>query len=277
LVFDKKNKGIYVIMEKMFLNSYWGEVDLPAAEPLLWRFGTLHLWCKKENDELWFANKYVENQGLTENELPPPPDDAKWVRYSLSEDYKKMIFRPMLPNRPLVIKVEAPFLLKKGARARIFMRVPLWIKIEIQNKTRMDLLELPTVVLSNTWFGTPTDGELCYWISSGARRIIEPDPDRPYMAICAMEVINRADEDLLVDKLCFRVEYLSLFSDGSQLWSNLTKIYFRGASEVSEIDGTGKAPTEAGSAKKISEPREDLKKSFTHRTFSVLKELTDLF
>lgn len=269
-------------MACMDLNKCWGEFNIPRIEPGFWQFGPLHLWCKYENSELWIASKNIENPASSggtdeENIQPPPPNDIKWIRYSIADDYKKLVFRPMLPDRPLVVKVEAPFLLKKGARARIFIRVPLWIKIEIKNKSNIDMLELPTIVLSNTWFGSPVEGEVCYWISSGARRSIEPDYERPYLAICSIEVINRADEDLLVDKICFRVGYLTLFSDGKQIWSNSTKVNFKGSQNFSEIDVSSKPPIEAGEAKKISEPRENPKKSFTYKTFSVLKELTDLF
>ena len=43
------------------------------------------------------------------------------------------------------------------------------------------------------------------------------------MAISPHQLINTSEEDLLIEKICLRVNYLSLFSSDEQLWSDENK------------------------------------------------------
>jgi len=187
----------------------WDQYDIPSEETLYWHCGPIRIWCKTISGELWIANKNIEIDQGADNEPIPPPEDISWSRYALQKNYQKMRFVPLFPNRPVVVKVEFPFYLTKDAEAKIYTRVPLWVRIDIVGTKNLSLFEVPTIKLSNTWFGTFTEGELCYWLSSGARRTIEPDSSRPYLAICPIHMINTAEEDLSVEKICLRVSNLS--------------------------------------------------------------------
>ena len=250
----------------------WDQYDIPSEETLYWHCGPIRIWCKTISGELWIANKNIEIDQGADNEPIPPPEDISWSRYALQKNYQKMRFVPLFPNRPVVVKVEFPFYLTKDAEAEIYTRVPLWVRIDIVGTKNLSLFEVPTIKLSNTWFGTFTEGELCYWLSSGARRTIEPDSSRPYLAICPIHMINTAEEDLSVEKICLRVSNLSLFYDGAQLWSDETKVFYRGSKEVSRIDVTGKPPPNAPSSQLITSPRSSLQKGLVKKTFTTLKD-----
>ena len=105
---------------------------------------------------------------------------------------------------------------------------------------------------------------------------MEPDPDRKYLAICPIIIINKTEEDLLVEKFCFRISGLTLFYDGSQLWSDETRVNYRGTSNISQIEVTGKPPQQAKSAHKICAPRNPDKKSITRKTFETLKDISGI-
>jgi hypothetical protein len=204
------------------------------------------------------------------------PENITWSRWALESACQEIRLVPLFPDRPVVVKPESAFRVTTGAQARIYVRVPLWVRIEPAIPESMPLVEIPTIVLSNTWFGTFTNGELCYWISSGARMQIEPDPSRPFLAICPIQIINRADEELYVEKLCLRVGKLSLFNQGGQLWADETRIIHKGGDEASRIEISGRAPREAGEAELVSPPREADKNGFAARTFTTLKDLPGL-
>ena len=138
------------------------------------------------------------------------------------------------------------------------------------------LLDLPTAVLSNTWFGSFTSGELCYWISSRARRQIDPEVFEPSLVICPVEITNLAKEGLHIEKLSLDMEGLSLFIHRGQLWSDETKISYKGLNEVSQIDLSGAAPMEVADAPRITAPRVPLKKGFAATSFRSLKDLPGL-
>jgi len=249
----------------------WTRYDVPQDTPLQITIGPLTIWCIREQKELRLAWKNYDNTDSFDK--VKLPDNANWQRWAFNQENPRIEIKPVFPDRPVVVKPENPFKVAEDASVRIYVRVPLWARINLLGKPVTRLIEIPIVTLSNTWFGTFQEGDLCYWISSGARLSIEPDPARPYLAICPLQLIDRSPEDLNVEKICLRVEYLSLFHDGGQLWAGETRMTYKGRTDVSEVSYSQSAPKEAKKSKLISEPRTRVKKSITARTFSTIKEL----
>lgn len=257
------------------IDKNWGVFEIALDKLYSWKIGDLNVWCRKGTNEIQIAHKYsdstVDNQKSIE-----PPEGISWSRWALKKDKIEIQLSPQLPDRPVVVKPESSFRITIGAQAKIYIRVPLWLRINLSTKPSEKLLEIPAVVLSNTWFGTFFEGELCYWISTGARRQIEPDANRPYLAICPIFLTNSSEKDLLVEKICLRVANLSLFSDGIQLWADETKVLYKGDDEVSHIKASGIPPNEAKSAKLISSPRSPRKKGLVAKTFASIRDLPGL-
>jgi len=252
----------------------WGQYQISDNSIHNWELGPLKIWCKNINKELQIAYKRGETNEDDNSKLTEPPEDLAWTRWALEGNKTTVELNPLLPDRPVVVKPETSFWLTKNAKARIFVRVPLWIQINLAGRKAKALTEIPTVILSNTWFGNFFEGELCYWVSSGARRQIEVDPQRSYLVICTIQLINNSDEDLLVEKICLRVMNLSLFDIADQLWSDEIRISYEGKEEGSKIKASGKPPSEAKSAKLISLPREPIKHGLTAKTFASILELS---
>lgn len=258
-------------MHQKSLLQFLEEYDIVPEKLLTWHFGPLKIWCKNISNEIRIAYEQQNESG--KKEKAKIADENKWSRFTVKQHFEKIHLLPVFPDRPVVVQTESPFKLTKGASAKVYIRVPLWVKIEIIGTARLFLLEIPSITLSNTWFGDFFEGQLCYWISAGARREVNIDTSRSYLAICPIELINRADKDLSVEKICLRVSGLSLFFDGEQLWSDETKVVYKGGKKESEISSSGKAPIESSSAKLICSPREPATKSFAAKTFSSLKDL----
>jgi hypothetical protein len=252
----------------------WGQHEIPEDSSHTWEIGPLKIWCKNINKELQIAYNHNESNEAEGTKLIEPPEDLTWTRWALEEKQNTVELNPVLPDRPVVVRPETSFWLTKNAKARIYVRIPLWIQINLAGRKTNALTEIPIVILSNTWFGNFFEGELCYWISSGARRQIEVDPQRTYLVICPIQLINNSDEDLLVEKICLRVMNLSLFDEVGQLWSDEIRISYEGKKEGSQIKASGKSPSEAKSAKLISLPREPIKHSLTAKTFASILELS---
>jgi hypothetical protein len=201
------------------------------------------------------------------------PANLEWQRWAYRQKNPRIEINPVFPDRPVLVKPENSFTVVENARVRIFVRVPIWIRIKLIGKPDTQLIEIPVITLSNTWFGTFQEGDLCYWISSGARLTTKSDPARPYLAICPLELIDRSPVDLHVEKICLRVEYLSLFYDNAQLWAGETQMIYKGKSEISEINYKQTTPKEARNAKLLMQARIKVNKSITAKTFSTIKDL----
>ncbi|RMG25634.1 MAG: hypothetical protein D6732_22160, partial [Methanobacteriota archaeon] len=214
--------------------ALWGTYPLKGETPVVWHTGPLYLWILSRHDEIWITHQHLPGMSETkeESQVPAPPslEDPVWQRWAVKSTVEKLDINPVFPDLPVVVKPEYPFRLTPGIKTRIYVRVPLWVRIQIGTQP---LLELPIVILSKTWFGDFLEGELCYWISSSARKVYSPDPLRPYMSICPIQIYNRSADELLVEKICLRVRKLALFQYQDQLWGSETRASYKGVEEGS--------------------------------------------
>ncbi len=256
------------------LGTMWGSYPLSEEEPSVWTIGNLRLFVRQAGQEVLVADQYSDqNSGA----FPPfPSNGADWSRWVLKEGRASVTLLPAFPDRAVVVRPDMPFRLLKGAQTKIYVRVPVWVRISLAGEANYSLRSVPTSILSNTWFGSFEDGELCYWIASGFRRAVSADMTRPDLVICPLRIYNRSDRDFLVEKICLRLDNYSLFYDQVQLWSDEIRVLYKGAENISQVKVVGKPPAESPEAVLVSPPRKEMRKSFAAKTFSSLKELSGL-
>ncbi|MCJ7773397.1 MAG: DUF432 domain-containing protein [Desulfobacterales bacterium] len=262
-------------MKKQSNQHLWQNYTIKKGDLPYWNIGDLKLWCQRIDGEVQIAYDHASGNGslLDSNK---PDKDISWSRWSVKNDISSIQLVPLFPDRAVVIKPESSFKIIKNEHVRIYARVPTWIQINAVNKEIIHLIDIPSVILSNTWFGNFREGELCYWISSGLRQHIEIDPSRNYMAICPIVIINKSHEELLIEEICLRVRNLSLYIDNNQLWSDETKMVYKGDDQISYISVSGNPPEESPDAVLLTAPRTPIKKSFIAKTFMSLKDLPGL-
>lgn len=255
----------------------WGDRPPPAhgeTERLV--VGPLVIWIRSVENELWLAHEHARH-----GEEPPrdPPEDVEWSRWAMKDAPHHLRVLPTFPDRPLVVKSEYPFTLLRRAEARVYTRVPLWVRIEAVDQARgagARLIEIPTEDLSETWWGDFLDGELAYWIRTKARRELREELFEPHMIVCTLQLTNLSEDDLRVEKLVLRVEHLSIFAqEGARLWAEEVRVDYHGEAEGSEIHMDDEPPREAADAREISPARAQTR-SFRARTFARLKALSGL-
>jgi hypothetical protein len=256
------------------LSPPWGRFTLRADEPLDLRIGPQFIRLLLTEGEVRLAQEAAAPEAL-----------GRWSRWAVPRSGGELgevsvRLRPALPDRPLLVQPEVPFSLLPLAEARIFIRVPLTIRLEIDlepTSTRPPVLfrSIPTLALSDTWWGEPNHGELCWWLETTARRRVEASLLEPHLAICPLHMTNQSRADLRVEKLCFRMRYLSLFSDGQGFWADTARVRYQGESEGSRINMTGTAPTEATAPRLVAAPQVETQ-GFTARTFARLRALHPL-
>jgi hypothetical protein len=257
------------------LRAPWGIVSLASGKPVRRTFGPRELWLQFVQGEIRLADRVVADPVEDGGDAPPPDETRDWSRWALpgetasrplpgaSEVGKgggsspSVVLRPALPDRPLIVQPEVPFSLLPRAEARIFIRVPLLIRVEVElpGAPAPTLLRtLPTLELSDTWWGGFLKGEPCSWLPTTARREVTDDLLEPHLVICPMALVNQSRSDLRVEKLCLRVEHLSLYADRRGFWADESRVRYHGDAEGSQIDMSGQPPEEATSPVRISAP-----------------------
>jgi len=242
---------------------------------------------------------------------PEPPQGAEWSRWATPGGEREIVLRPALPDRVVVLEPEWAFRLLSGSEARVFVRVPLWIRIDLRvgpgaepadtqpaytqpadeqptgepprggqspgpgpisgTGRTLKLQETPALVMSDTWWGEYYQGELAYWLPTTARRVMAPRLFSPHMAVCPLLMQNQSADELRVEKLALRVAHLSLFVHEEHLWSDESRVLYQGDEEGSQVDMAGRPPAEAETGLLVSGPRTPIQRGLRARTFDRLR------
>jgi hypothetical protein len=246
--------------------AFWGRAAEGADVQIERRLGSLNLRIRRVPDEIWVHGSHDEDA------LPQPED---WARWSVPAA-DALVLRPALPDRPVVVSPEQPFHLLPRGTARIFVRVPLFIQLVRVDAAGEEvvLTELPSEVLSDTWWGTFTEGELAYWITTRARRTVEPAAFEPHLAVCPFLLENSSDEALPVERFAVRVAHLTLLGRDGAIGTDQVEVRYDGPSEGSEVHYTGRAPDDAEDFAPLAPPRLEPPRGLHSRTFGRLRALS---
>ena len=265
------------------LEAPWGPLPLRESEVKPLRVGPRELWFQAREGEIWIAHddavspEEARSGGpWTRSPDPEPPEGVDWFRWATPGGETDLFLRPALPDRTLVLEPERPFRLLTRAEARVYVRVPLWIRVELplaSADTALLLEEVPSLAMSDTWWGGFMEGELAYWLPTTARREMVPALHHPHLAVCPLLLSNRSGSDLAVEKLALRAPHLSLFSHQGRLWADEARVTYQGLEEGSQIDVTGQAPAEAEGAVRVTPPRKPSQRGFRARTFDRIRAL----
>ena len=247
----------------------WPEITLTEGEVHRHRIGPLTIFLRKLLNEIWVANSRDDK---TKGEPAPLPDKPEWVRMALPGDFSEVRITPVLPDRPVVIDTEHSYRFVSQTRTKVYSRIPVFARITPASREDLIIAEIPTVILSETWFGIFTEGELSYALSSTARRILTDDLMEPYLVVCPMEIWNKSSDELKFEKVCLRADRLSIYAKGTALWADETLITYHGKDSETHMEMKKVVPPEAAGASLVSDPRSPVKKSIGQKTFKLFKD-----
>lgn len=241
-------------------------------------FSTLTVWLKRSREDWYLASqrpdKETDPAPLSEVKGRKPRQDLNFSRWVVGQDVSTVQFVPAMPDRSIVVRPAVPLKVPAGKDALFFMSIPVWVRVMAQPPNGIILCELPSLILSNTWFGEPTSGELCYALRTRAMRSLEEIEKRPYTAICPVSIRNRAPKELNFERLCVRVEYLHVYRGRQRLWTNELEMRYQGDEHSSQVTIGKGAPKFAEDLEKVCEAREPVEKTLLKQSFSFLRSLT---
>ncbi|MCF7913925.1 MAG: hypothetical protein K9L66_02030 [Spirochaetaceae bacterium] len=247
--------------------------------------GTLELWVKKEEKgELVIGQRRCETGQeevlkwieLSSEQVNASDKSIEWDWYAGGSNQEITVL-PAMPNRPLVLKPQVRRHIQPGCKTQLLIFIPVWLLFysgheEEQNK----LCELPSEILSSTWFGEMQNGELCYALNRG---LLESRPAvalSPHSAACTLNIHNASNSLLDFQRMAVHVEYLSLFSDGHSLYTNEVYVKFNGVDKISQVKYSARGPKWGGELTKLKSPREHPTKNLLKKSFYFFKSLTEM-
>lgn len=255
--------------------TWWRPRHLAAGKTLDCRIGPLRLQIHRAPGE-WHVSA-VQNAESGEAEFADllqrdgDIDGEDYQRYLFARDDGRLRLLPMLSDRPVMIRPRQPVFLPSGEETVLYMSSPIVIRVEAGDPP-VQLCDVPTVRLSDTWFGASTrDGELCYSGRTHARRVLDEVPRRSYRAISRARIHNKAATPLPLDRLSLPVPALSTYgaADGV-LWTQGVSLVRGANSELAELHIDDAPPEFAGAVERLSGPRQSQSRGALVRAFSAL-------
>jgi len=210
--------------------TFWGQpVQVPPGQRARWDFGSRHLWVERRRGQWLTGGPELtsEEPRLPRFELipatqAPETDGEARRRVAVQGEARSVQLIPRPPPRPIVARPELPLVVPPGESTMIYVGVPLWIAAHDQD---LVLDEVPAVRLSDTWFGTPTQGELCYATRTSLRMDLGDIEPVAHRALCVITVRNDGADALVLERVRLPAPALAIdLDDQGNLWTSPVRL-----------------------------------------------------
>jgi hypothetical protein len=258
------------------LNSFWHPKQLEPGDFHFWQAGTLQLWAKRAPEHEWRIATSRAGEELNEissGEDPPPPSDAAWKRWAFKEEDATLHVLPAMPDMPVVARPDSPVRIPRGNEITFFVSIPFFLQAHVGPANEIFIYEEPTVVLSKTWFGEPTGGELSYALRTSASRDLQGIKPGQHRVVCPVIVRNRSTEELNFQKICIRSMHVNIHAGATRLWTEEIEVTYLGQNSFSEVTFGKEPPAYEPTLGVLAPARETLARNFLKKSFSSLLSL----
>lgn len=208
-----------------------------------------------------------------------PDDNISLTDESAIADYfqtgksNSLIIAPALPPKPMVFKGTGLNVLP-GQKITLFIRIPLTFQIYYSKVHPENLLkEITYKKLSNTWFGETDAGEPAFTLGSEYSLDFDKTEIEGFEAICPVSVKNTANENLNVQRLIIRDEFLTLYKNEDKIVTSQLLIEFRGKDVIGSVDYQYSKDYNGEKQEILAKPRSGSAKNLLKLNFHFMKTI----
>jgi len=258
----------------------WEPISVESGGGRCLHLGPLTLWIRHQADEWLLASETASSpepqpaELLSQSDGVEPGPDLDWRRWVVTGESPIIELVPVMPDRAVVVRPEDAIQIHHNSKAVFFVSIPVWLRVYVGKNKASKLCEIPSTTLSNTWFGDPMSGELCYALRTRARRELENGQTQPHCAVCPVTLHNGSTEDMEFERLCLRVEHLRTYEGERHLWTNGLTVSYRGEEQVADLVYEDKAPTYETVGGTLADPRQPVNRNLLKRSFGNVRSFT---
>jgi hypothetical protein len=238
--------------------SVWAPRSLTDRAVLGWRLGPLTLRVHRRGNGVGVSWRHGEDTGLAhvDDTVAPGDDEIRLLCRGVPD---RVALEPVLADRNVVFRAERPLTIAAGGTATAYVTSPLWVRLRVGGAVH----EIPSHRPTDTWFGTPLAGELCYAAVTSLRVSLDDLPARPHRAVTEVRLRAR-DTDLVVRRLLLPMPELAVYRgpDGRH-WSDIVDLQPE-RDDLALVRAQGGPP----STTRASEPRRPARASSPLRVFN---------
>lgn len=255
---------------------WWTAREVAVHRGLKYVLGPFTLKMFRSDDAWWLwsardAAEEVPAAIAQVEELSAMPEDEGGERFVYAASPGRLRLRPLLADRPVVVRAHQAVFVPPGEEATLFLSSPVWISLELGEPAR-SLREMPLQQMSDTWFGPSTrEGELCYAARTSARSHLEQVPRRAHRAVTPVRVRNEGNSLLPLEKMSLPVPLLSVYGDhNGGLWTEEVQLTRTAESDLASLRVVPGPTRCAAHAERLSEPRRQQERGGLVRAFGDL-------
>lgn len=262
----------------MLDSEFCNPITLTPGAAVLVKFGAMDLALRRVGPDWLYAIKHLEpnRPGNSIDRDWKPEGHWDWIRVGCGQGDPVLQLRPALPDRALVVRPEAGFRIPPGERIQFFVSVPLWLQVLLCGKGDVVCADVPSVVLSNTWFGSLSSGELGYALRTRARRAADQFEILPGAALSPVRVRNNSSKVLEFERLCIRVPGFSLFRGSANFWTNELSVSYRGDGQDERVVQGLLAPSAESGAALACPARVNVKRGLLVKSLQTVASLVEI-
>lgn len=238
-------------MTQVSAKNWWGTHQLNQNETAL-KIGPLHLRLENRGNELLVI--WSRNQSWMSTQDDQQKNSEESARFISQTSRTEINLSAALPDRSISTRFTTPLSVLPNDSVRFYVASPLWV--QVKPTVGAPPLDIPTWRLSDTWFGTPTAGELGYSGLLPAYFSKNQLPHRSDLAITPVNVRNDSDEILVIERLSIPGDHLTLYySDDHGFWTDAITVEHSASAELSNVQYHRHSPDEAERARQVAPPR----------------------
>jgi hypothetical protein len=240
------------------MKAVWDQYTCEIGVTYAFEMAQLRLWLQRTSQGWQTAFRHEAQEGFTPlHTCGAIPPDLEWQRFITPPDAVAVRLVPVLPDRSVMSRPEGRIEIAPRHRGLFLVTIPVWVRVQTEVPSPVSLGDYPTVLLSKTWFGHPSeDGEIGYALTTRARQEMAELTDIEGRAICPVSIENHTDDALTFAQLLLSVRHMSVYqtADG-KLWTNECSLGYTGSVFPASVTFGREAPKQARGAKLLSGPR----------------------
>ncbi len=182
------------VTDKQNLKRWWGRFDVKTEESLLWSIGSFNLYLLRCEKEWRVRHRQNAAEGLKEevwsvkDNIDIDSEEGEVKRYIFSHTEDQLNILPRLADRPVVVNALTPLYVQPGQQVEMYVSTPLWFSMNV-HADQSELLDLPIIRPSDTWFGPSTlKGQLCYASATHGHLSLDDLQSRPHRAMTLITI-----------------------------------------------------------------------------------------
>ncbi len=256
------------------MNSLWAQQECLEGRVYACSVGQVRIWLMRNSQGWQVASRHeAGTEFVVLHEAPSAAEPPEWQRFVTPSSDSKLRLIPVLPDRPVMSHPEARIEIAPRHKGLFFVTIPVWVRLAVvgaDGRKEVPICEVPTRVLSKTWFGHPAEeGEIGYALATRARQSLSELTDVAGRAICPVLVENGTPEKLAFSQFQLSVRHMSVYeTDDGKLWTNECKLGYAGGLLSAALTFGRGAPEQAQRARLVSGPREAPTSGLTARSIA---------